>query len=348
MSDQPTTTPPSTQSLDEILNQLEKTTGTAAAPTTPMTPSAPVAPVPPADPAPVTPPISGVSMTPAPAENPPVVSASMPDITPVPVTTPPEPTPIVEAPPVATIPENPVVPVTPMPEPTPAAPMVSEEPSLDTHTTTSLPEPVTLTPHAPETTTTAETTGKPTPPKSSPLNKVVVGILGILMLAGVAGIGVYASRMQQNTQSDAYTSPTPLVEQDTTQTANDVTPSAPAVVTEPPAAGSMDVNFTGKSCLNTTNGPGNVFVYNTAKKVFVRIPMVAGQETFVANIPAGESVAYYKTSDGATSAGYTDTTTHKLKPFTSTGSSSDAPIDVCDEKMDATSLPQGKYVPYQQ
>lgn len=332
MSDQPTPitptpiTPPSTQSLDEILNQLEKTTGTA--PVSAGTPTPPQMPVPTDTVVPEPMPTETVAVPEAPAPMPEPV-AVVPEITPEPEVTPEVPQPV------ATIPENTVTPTTPTPEPTPAAPMVQEEPALDTAKSSPIPEAETSV--AVES---APAAPAPTPVKGSGSgNKIVVGIIGVLMLAGVAAVGVYASKMQQNTVSDAYASPAPDQTQSPDQTA--------AVYTPVPSQAPLSTNFSGKACLNKTEGPGNVFVYNLTKKVFTRVPMVAGQETFIATIPAGESVAYYKTSDGAKSAGYTDES-HKLKKFSSIGTAADVTIDVCDIALDTTTIPpQTEYQPYQ-
>ncbi len=395
MSDQPnitpaTPTPPTAQSLDDILNQLEKATGTtpgSSAPTTPAPtpatmpePSATEAPPVPAEAAPVMPaePESVAPVVPeTPAIDPATSSEPMTVVEPAPAT--PEPEVVVSEPaptmapepevvsepapsmteassqaseptPVATLEENDI----PAPPPAAAsepAPMVKEEPGIDVgaalppteiapvgETPTSYTsEPMPSIPPVEPTETPQQETmpDQPIPeatpseaPKSSGGNsgKIMAGVIGVLLLVGAVGAGVFLTQQNQETRTPATTT-RPVAQTE-----------ALPVVTPVPAA--LKGTVSGKIC-NPGNG-GTAFFYNTKDYEVSFVRIAANQSTYtnklVFNAPY---LAFYQPEGSTTKYGYTGTD-KKLKTFTVTDTQP-LTIDLCDGSMDVSSVPTEQF-----
>lgn len=151
--------------------------------------------------------------------------------------------PSVSPPPVATLPEK-EIPVPPPIVPTEPAPMVQEAPSLEPSgaptpvpVETSTPEPiappitpepiatapspepmtpapvpVAPIPEVPPVSPSAPTVETPVeaPPKKSNAGKIIAGVIGVLLLAGAVGTGVFLTQQSQENRSPAFAPGTPI------------------------------------------------------------------------------------------------------------------------------------------
>lgn len=384
MSDQPNPTPPSApataptnQSLDDILNQLEKATGTNPSTTETVSPS-------PAPPTQTQPPIS-----PEPSEPPPVMPETPAMATPIEepaaldttaVTSEPSPAtepPVTEPPvgmsmtepmgtqggismpeqtPVATVPET-EMPAPPAVEPTPSAEIVKEEPVLDmasaspspmpevSQTPTPQSEPVAQaqpTTTAPEMPAVPETPATPTAPPpaqagSGNAGKIIAGVIGVFLLLGAAGAGIYLTGQPQETRAPATQANVPV--------------GTPFVVEVP----KQTAKVSGKICPANATQQGSTFFYNTSEKVVLFQPVATGATTYTQDLAPGQYLAVFRPEGSDKYVGYTEATEcsktqaadtctdHTLKTFVVGETESVTNIDLCDESVDRLSLPQENY-----
>ncbi len=330
----PATTAPSTQSLDDILNQLEKTTGTGPSPTVGTTVPAMTEEAPPAVPSePVSTPVSTITENaiPAPEPIPPSQPAPMVQEEPglgavAPITPEPALEPIPEP-----VPEPMSTPMPePAPEPTPELVMTPAEsappiiPETPAETPMPAPEPV------------APPTGEPK--KSSNMGKIITGVIGVLLLAGAAGVGIFLTQQPQETRTPAASPPTAVVAQPVTA----------------PTRTAVPIQIQGKICTDTKiTTPGNVYAMNLDTKTVKVTPITVGQTSYTLSLATGTYKFIYTADKTFNRSGYTiavecqktgkTCTDHRLNSVPVVNYLTYSNIDLCDSTIDQSSVPTENY-----
>lgn len=309
MSDPTQTTPqpPTSQSLDDILSQLEKTVTPTSSSTDPSPvttiPEQPISvPSPQPTPEPVSMPTARDMNQPLP------VVAEDPAVKPLPVPEPQAPEPLVTpaAPPqsevpvspmVATEPEPLVVPVAPEPEVVPVSPMKPVEPAPEPPMT-----PPVVTPPAME------------PVKSIGGSKTVLGLIGALILISTIGISLLALRANQDNRSLATleASPTTLTADSKTTDATQLTSEAytqPQPGTQTPRVngykklpssvlGVSTTMLSGLICpYEKQQVAGTLVFYNTKDGTVYTAKVNAGQTSYTLDVPSSTTLAFFYPSD---------------------------------------------------